>query len=104
MLNHVFVFYLYHFSRCPSLNCTDRYIRKTSRRLCKSILDHAGRYTKSHIVRHYLNSDHETVNIEKFKILNTEYNNNTFRKRMSGALFVKQYRSSLNDDSDNSGP
>ena len=59
--------------------------------------------TKSHIVRHCLNSNHETVSIEHFKILNMGYNNNTYRWRISEALFVKQYRSSLNLQ-DNSAP
>ena len=43
------------------------------------------------IVRHCLNSDHETVNVENFKILNIGYNNNTYKRRISEILFVKQY-------------
>ena len=35
-------------------------------------MDHACRDTKSHIVRHCLNSNHKTVNIENFKILNID--------------------------------
>ena len=48
--------------------------------------------TKSHIVRHCLNSNQETFNIENSKILNMGYINNTYKKRISEALFVKQYR------------
>ena len=59
-------------------------------------MDHAGRDTNSHIVRHCLNSNHETVNIENFKSLNMGYNSNTYKKRISEALFVKQKRASLN--------
>ena len=43
-----------------------------------------------------LNSNHETVNTEHFKILNVRYNNNTYGRRISEALFLKQYRPSLN--------
>ena len=85
-----------YFSRCPSTNQADSYIEETARRLSERVLDHAGRDTKSHIVRHCLNSNHETVNIEHFKILNVGYNNNTFRRRISEKLFVKQYRHSIN--------
>ena len=59
-------------------------------------MDHAGRDTNSHIVRHCLNSNHETVNIENFKSLNMGYNSNTYKRRISEALFVKQKRASLN--------
>ena len=66
-------------------------------------MDHAGRGTKLLIVRHGLNSNHETVNIVNFKILNMRYNSNTYKRRISEALFVKQYRPSLNMQ-DNSIP
>ena len=66
-------------------------------------MDHIGIDTKSHIVRHCLNSNHGTVNIENFKILNIGYNNNTYKRRISEALFVKQYCPCLNVH-DNSVP
>ena len=59
-------------------------------------MDHPGRDRKPHTVRHCLNSNHEAVNNEDFKILNMRYNNNTYRRRISKALFVNQYRPSLN--------
>ena len=59
-------------------------------------MDHAGRDIKSNIVKHRLNSNHEIVNIKNFKILNVGYNNNTYKRRISEPLFVKQYRPSLN--------
>ena len=66
-------------------------------------MDQAGRYTKSNIVIYCLTSDHEAVNTEKFKILSMKYNKNTYRKRISEALFVKQYHPFLNVQ-DNSVP
>ena len=87
---------LVYFSRCSSTDCADSYIGKAGRHLSERVMDYAGRETNSHIVRHYLNSNHETVNIENFKILNMEYNNNTYRRRISEALFLKQYHPSLN--------
>ena len=94
---------LVYFSRCPSTDCTDSYIGDTARRVSESVMDHAARDTKSHIVRHCLNSNHGTVNIENLRILNKEYNNNTYKRSISEALFVKQYRPSLNVQ-DNSVP
>ena len=59
-------------------------------------MDHVGRDTKLHIDKHCLNSNDETVNIDYFKILNVGDNNNTYRRRISEALFVKHYCPSLN--------
>ena len=58
-------------------------------------MNHVGKDTKSHIVRHGLNPNHEIVNTKNFKILTMGYNNNTYKRRISEALFVKQYRPSL---------
>ena len=49
----------------------------------------ASRHVKSHIVRCYLTSGHETVITENFEIFNVGYNNNTYRMRISEASFVK---------------
>ena len=78
-----------HFSRCPSMECHNSNIGETVKHLSKRVIDQAGRDTKSHIVRHCSSSYHKTVNIENFKILNMEYNKNTYKRRMSKALFVK---------------
>lgn len=83
-------------SRGPSTPSTDSCKEETSKRLNKPVLDHAGRGTKSYIVRHCLNSDHEGRNMKNFKILNMIYNNNTYRRRIFEALFVKQYHPSVN--------
>ena len=71
---------LVYFSRCPSTDFADSHIGETARRLSERVMDHAGRDTKSHIVRHGLNSDHQTVNIENFKILNMGYNSNSYKR------------------------
>ena len=63
-------------------------------------MDQAGRDTKPHIVRHSLNSNYETVNIENFKIINVWFNNNAYTRRVSEELFVKQYCLSLKVEDD----
>ena len=54
---------LVHFGGCPSTTCTDSYIGETARGLPNRGVNHTGRDTKMHIIRHCLNSDHEAVNI-----------------------------------------
>ena len=82
---------LVYFSRCPFTTCTDSYMGETVRRLRERVVDYSVRDAKSHIVRHCLNSDRETVNIENFKMLNMGYRNNTYRKRISEAIFVNNF-------------
>ena len=86
---------LFYFSRCPSTNFTDIYIGETGRRLSERVMDHAIHVIVM-IVRHSLNSNHETVNIENFEILSMGYSSNTYKMRIPEALFVKQYHHSLN--------
>ena len=57
----------------PSTTCTDNYVGETVRGLPKLAVDHTGRDTKMHIIRHWLNSDHETVNIDHFKMEFQQY-------------------------------
>ena len=64
------LFFLYYIFR--------HHFPEASKCLSQRDMDQAGRNMKSHIFRHCLNSDHETVNIEYFKILNMGYNNNTY--------------------------
>ena len=56
-------------SRCPSFACTDNCLGGAGRCPSECVVDHAGRNTKSYIVRHCFNSYHETVSIENFNIL-----------------------------------
>ena len=86
---------LFSFNSCLSTNCTYSYKGETGRCLSESVLDYTGRGTKSHIVSHCSNSDHETVNFKNFKILSMGYKNNTYRWRISEALLEKQHRQSL---------
>ena len=74
-------------SRCRSTDCNDSYIGEAARRLSERVIDHSGRDTKSYIVRHCLNSIHGTLNIENFKVLNMGYSNDTYKRRISEALF-----------------
>ena len=47
---------------------TDVCIGVTAKRLSKRVVEYAGGRMKSHIVRHCLNTDHETVNTKNFQI------------------------------------
>ena len=94
---------LVYLSSCPSSTCNNCYIGETGRRLSERVLDHSGKDTKSHVLRHSFTAKHETVDIGHFQILNRGYSNITYKRRVSLALLVKQYRPTLNVQ-DNSVP
>ena len=54
------------------MTCTNSYIGETPGRLSESVVNQASTHMKLHIVRGFLNFDHETVNIENFEIFNVE--------------------------------
>ena len=56
-----------YLSRCPSTDCSDSYVGETAKSISGHVIDHAGIDTKLHVVRHCLNSNQETVNIENLK-------------------------------------
>ena len=94
---------LVYLSSFPSSTCNNCYIGETGRRLSERVLDHSGKDTKSHVLKYSFTAKHETVDIGHFQILNRGYSNNTYKRRVSEALLVKQYRPTLNVQ-DNSVP
>ena len=53
---------LVYFSRCRSMDCSNSYIGETVRHLSEDVMDHTGRDTKPHIVRHCLmNRDNKSA-------------------------------------------
>ena len=87
---------LVYYGECPTPNCIDNYIGETGRRINERVIDHSGRDKKSHMLKHHFNMNHDNVDLDSFKILNMGYNNNIYKRRVSEALYVKQYRPTLN--------
>ena len=94
---------LVYSSSCPSSTCNNCYISETGRRLNERVLDHSGKDTKSHVVKHSFTANHKIVNMEHFNILKSGYSNYIYKRKISEALFVKQFRPTLNVQ-DNSVP
>ena len=81
---------------CPEVHCNEVYIGETGRRLKERINDHAGRDSKSHVLKHSLQCNHPSVNIDDFEIISSNYRKNIFKRRLSEALYIKSLRPSLN--------
>ena len=58
--------------------------------------DHCGKDKQLHLLRHAPSNNHRSVDLKDFKIIGSSYHNNRFKKKVSEALYIKQFKSSLN--------
>ena len=87
---------LVYYSKCPEPTCNEDYLGETGRRIIERSADHCGIDKKSHLLRHALNNNRKTVDLKDFKIIDSSYHNNSFKTKISEALYIKQYKPSLN--------
>ena len=86
---------VYH-SFCSPENCEENYIRKRAWPLDEIMKAHNGRDHNSHLFKHSVESRHDPVLKNDFRIIGKGYRNNTSRRKIAEALFVKKMKSSLN--------
>ena len=86
---------VYH-SFCSAENCNENYIGESARRLDKRIKDHNGRDRNSHLFEHSVESRHDPVLENDFRIIEKGYRNNTSRRKIAEVLFIRKMKPSLN--------
>ena len=86
---------IYH-GHCPIKECPDNYIGETERRISERIIDHQGRDTHSHLLKHAIEANHRHVTGENFKILNNGFRNNTLKRRIAESLLIRENKPTLN--------
>ena len=74
----------------------DDYIGESARRIIERVKDYGGRDTKSHVLKHSSEIEHVEVTQEDFKIIGSNFENNRLKRKITGALLIKQKRPSLN--------
>ena len=87
---------LVYYSKYPEPTCHEDYLGETGRRIIERSADHCGKDKQSHLLRHALNNNHKTVDLKDFKIIDSSYRNIRFKRNISKALYIKQYKPSLN--------
>ena len=80
---------------CPEDNCLDNFNREKARLIFKRIIDHNGGDQKSHIFKHSSEKRHQHFHTNNFKIIGNRFKNNSFKRKVSEALLIKQIKSSL---------
>ena len=87
---------LVYCSKCPEPTHNENYLGETGRRIIEISAGHCGRDKQSHLLRHALNNNHKTLDLKNVKIIDSSYHNNRFKRKISEALYIKQYTPSLN--------
>ena len=80
---------VYH-SFCTAENCKENYIGESARRLDERVKDHNGPGRNSHLFRHSVESKHDPVLKNDFRIIGKDYRNNTCRRKIAEALFKRK--------------
>ena len=86
---------VYH-SFCSAENCHENYIGESAGRLDERVKDHNGRDHNSQLFKHSVESRHDPVLKNDFRIIGKGYRNNTSRRKTVEALFIKKIKASLN--------
>ena len=87
---------LTYYSKCPEPNCNENYLGQTGRRIIETKADHCGKDKQSHLLKHALISNHPDVDIKDLNVVDKNYHGNKYKRKLSEALYIKQYRPSLN--------
>ena len=85
-----------YLATCPEDNCSENYIGKSGRRISERIIDHNGKDQKSHNFKHSSEKCHQQFHTNSFKIIGNGFKNNSFKRKVSEALLIKQIKPSLN--------
>ena len=88
---------LIYYSKCPETNCDKDYLSETGRRLMERAADHCGKDKQSHLLKRALISNHPVVDFKDLKIIDKNYHGNKYKRKISEALYIKQYRPLLSN-------
>ena len=76
---------LVYYIKCPEPTCNEDYLGATGRRIVERSADHWRKDKQSHLLRHALNNYHKAVDVKGFKIMDPNYHNNRFKRKISEA-------------------
>ena len=75
-----------YYAKCPEKQCTEDYTRETGRCLIESVKDHSGKYLKSHLFKHSVETNHKTLTLNDFKIIGKGCKRSDFRCKLENIL------------------
>ena len=87
---------LIYYTKCRVASCAEEYLGETGRRIKEGVADHDGKDKHSHLLKHALLWNHRRVALGNMKIIDSSFHDNKFKRKVSEAPYIKQYRPSLN--------
>ena len=87
---------LVYYVKCPDQSCNQDYLGETGRRIIERTADHSGKDKHSHLFKHACNENHKHIDLDNIKVIDSGYHNNRFKRKISEALYIKQYKPTLN--------
>ena len=86
---------VYHFF-CSAENCNENYISESAQWIDEKVKNHNGQYCNFHLFKHSVESRHDPVLKNDFRIIGKGYRDNTHRRKIAEVLFMKKMKPSLN--------
>ena len=72
------------------------YLSETWRIIIKRTADHSGKDKQLDLLKHALISNHPVVDLKDLKVIDKNYHGNKYKRKISEALYIKQYQPLLN--------
>ena len=85
-----------HYSKCLEPHCDKDYLGETGRRIIERTVAHCRKEKQSHLLKHVLISNHLVVDLNDLKIIDKNYHGSKYKRKISEALYIKQYQPLLN--------
>ena len=79
-----------YFRKCPEQHYSDNYLGESARRVSEQITDHSRTGQKSHLFRHAIVNEHRNASYDDFKIIESGFRSNTFKRKVAEALLINQ--------------
>ena len=87
---------LIYYTAWPKASCTEEYLGETAYRIIEWDADRAGKEKLSILLKHALLQNHQCVDLSNMKIIDSSFQGNKFKQKISEALYIKQYEPPLN--------
>ena len=84
------------YSKCLEPSCNKDYISETGRIIIEKTANHCVKDKQSHLLKHAPISKHPVVDLNNLKVIDENYHGNKYKRKISEALYMKQYRPLLN--------
>ena len=69
---------------------------ESGHRIIERTADYSGRDKHSHLFKHACNENHEHINLDSIKVIDSGYHHKKFKRKISEAFYIKQYKPTLN--------